>query len=320
MKFLDIGQRKNIYADGIHDDTKAIQECLDELKDGGTIYFPDGTYLISAALIFYSNQWLKFSDKAILLRSAKSEPITRYMLASFSEPEVGGYEGTHDVVISGGIFDGNQELTEKLTILNTVHCDNIVIKNCRFVNGAVWHYIELNSTKGALVLDCVFDGNSYTAIRENLTSELVQVDAPDENTYGPVYDCNGTLIDFLKDKTPCTDITLASCIFKCAGFTAIGHHGNYEHSDIKIHNNVFEGLSGNEMLSRGFITFMEKAKGVEVSDNAFISNADKKQVSWGIQTKNPDKGSLIAESNMFIGNFNEYFVGGITATENEFNK
>ena len=43
MKFLDIGQITEVRADGIHDDTKAIQNCLDRMKDGGTVYFPDGT-------------------------------------------------------------------------------------------------------------------------------------------------------------------------------------------------------------------------------------------------------------------------------------
>lgn len=311
VKFLDIGQTDDIYADGIHDDAKAIQRCLDDMKDGGTIYFPDGTYLISHCLIFYSNQWLKFSDKAVLLRSADCEPLTRYMLAAYSEPDVGRYDGTHDVVISGGIFDGNASLTEKITILNTVHCNSITIKNCTFVHCAYWHCIELNSTKDALVLDCVFDGPSYTAMREDLTSELIQLDAPAAGTYGPVYNCNDELIDFSKDKTPCCDIKIASCIFKCGGFTAIGHHGNDAHNDIKIYNNVFTGLSGNEERSRGFITFMEKVYNVDIAGNAFISKSDKEKCT-GILTNNPDESSILAEDNTFIGKFDEYFVGGIT--------
>lgn len=317
MNFLDIGQIKDIYADGIHDDAKAIQRCLDEMKDGGTIYFPDGTYLISSCLIFYSNQWLKFSDNAVLLRSADCEPVTKYMLASYSEPDVGGYDGTHDVVISGGIFDGNESLTEKLTILNTVHCTNIVVKNSKFIHCAYWHCIEFNSTKEAMVLDCVFDGTSYTAMREDLTSELIQIDAPEVGTYGPVYNCDGKLIDFCKDKTPCQDITIASCIFKCGGFTAIGHHGNDAHNGIKIYCNVFTGLSGNEERSRGFITFMEKVFDADISDNAFISKATENIKSIGILSNNPDTASIIAQNNTFTGHFNEYFIGGITAENND---
>ena len=54
MKFVNVMQNKNVYGDGIHDDTKALQACIDEVRDGGMVYFPDGTYLLSGALIFYA--------------------------------------------------------------------------------------------------------------------------------------------------------------------------------------------------------------------------------------------------------------------------
>jgi len=321
MNFLDLGRIPDVYADGIHDDTKAIQTCLDRLKDGGTVYFPDGTYLISACLIFYSNQNLMFSDHAVLLRAVtEGKEPTRYLLASYSDPETGGYDGTHDVVISGGIFDGNAATTGKLTMFNTVHCRNITIKNCRFRNGSLWHYIELNSTKNALVTGCVFDGISYTAMREDLTSELIQTDAPLVGTYGPVYNCDGALIDFLPDRTPCTEITIHSCIFKCSGFSAIGHHGNDAHSGIRIHGNVFTGCSGNRERSRGFITFMEQVYDVDVTENAFLSDAEEGMKSLGIVTKNPDPSSCTAENNTFLGRFDECFTGGITASYNRINE
>ncbi len=319
MKFLDIGLEKNIFADGIHDDTKALQNCLDKMKNGGTVFFPDGTYLISAALIFYSGQNLCFSDNAVLLRSDKSEKITRYMLASYSEPDVTSYNGTHDVVISGGIFDGNKNLQECLTIINTVHCRNITIKNCRFIHCANWHCIELNSTAESLVADCIFDGNSYTAIRENLTSELLQIDAPDTNTYGPVYDCDGRLIDFAMDKTPCRDITIQSNIFKCDGFPGVGHHGDYEHTNIKLCNNIFTGTSGKFGSTRGFVIFMTKTHSVDITGNAFISGIDKNIPAAGIISLNSEKTAVTATNNVFIGNFTEYFSGGITESENIFN-
>lgn len=33
MKFINVLQNKDVCADGIHDDTKALQACIDELKD-----------------------------------------------------------------------------------------------------------------------------------------------------------------------------------------------------------------------------------------------------------------------------------------------
>lgn len=305
MKFIKVTDNKNVYADGIHDDTKALQECIDALKDGGIVYFPDGTYLVSATLIFYSNQTLKFSDNAVILRSDKSEPITRYLLASYSEPQWSGYEGTHDVVISGGVFDGNANVTEKSTLVNTVHCRNILIENCRFINCSTWHMIEINSTENAAVQNCVFDGSTYTSIHEGLLNEEIQLDLAHDGSYGPVYNCDGTLIDFCKDDTVCRNIIIKDNLFKCAGFPAIGHHGDCDHHNIEIKNNIFDGKSGLWSKSRGYIIFRPMVYGVKVKDNIFITPKETDSPNYGIVFENPDKNALVEENNTFIGNIDK---------------
>lgn len=310
MNFVNVMQNKNVYADGIHDDTKALQKCIDEVKDGGTVYFPDGTYLISAALIFYSNQTLKFSDKATVLRSDKSEPLTRYLLASYSEPEWGGYEGTHDVVISGGIFDGNKNLTEKSTLINTVHCKNIVIENCRFVHCSRWHFIEINSTDNAIVRNCVFDGPTYTEMHEYLLNEQIQIDLAQDGSYGPVYNCDGQLIDFCMDDTICRNIVIRSNIFKCGGFPGIGHHGNSEHYSIEICDNIFDGPSGSFSKSRGYIIFRPNVHDINIHNNVFLAPEESDSPNIGIIVENPDETTLTAEGNLFSGYFTEQIKRG----------
>ena len=310
MKFINVMHNGRVYGDGIHDDTKALQACIDEVKDGGTVYFPDGTYLVSAALIFYSKQTLKFSDKATVLRSAESEPLTRYLLASYSEPEWGGYSGTHDVVISGGIFDGNKSLGEKSTLINTVHCDNVVIENCRFVNCAHWHFIEINGTQNAVVQNCFFDGPSYTRKNEGLLNEQVQLDMSRNGSYGPIYDCDGKLIDFCCDDTVCRNITIRNNIFKCDGFPAIGHHGDIDHNNIVIENNIFDGPSGRDGKSRGYIIFRPMDKSLTVRNNFFLSPAETDSPGYGIILENPDKTALTAENNVFIGKIDKEIISG----------
>ncbi len=310
MKFIKVTDSKNVYADGIHDDTKALQACIDEVRDGGTVYFPDGTYLVSGALIFYSNQHLKFSDKATVLRSDKSETLTRYLLASYSEPDWGGYEGTHDVVISGGIFDANVKLTEKSTLLNTVHCRNITIDGCRFVHCAHWHFIEINSTENALVQNCVFDGTSYTAINDRLYNEQLQLDLSRNGSYGPVYDCDGKLIDFCCDDTVCRNITIRNNVFKCGGFPAIGHHGDIDHNNILIENNIFDGPSGRDGKSRGYIIFRPMVHDITVRGNVFIAPEETDSPSYGIISENADVNALKAEDNLFIGKIDSEIIIG----------
>lgn len=310
MNFVNVMQKKTVYADGIHDDTKALQACIDEVKDGGTVYFPDGTYLVSGALIFYSNQHLKFSDKATVLRSDKSEPLTRYLLASYSEPEWSGYEGTHDVIISGGIFDGNENLTEHATLVNTVHCRNITIDGCRFVHCAHWHCIEINGTENATVQNCIFDGPSYTAKSDILYNEQIQLDMSRNGSYGPVYNCDGKLIDFCYDDTVCRNIVIRNNIFKCDGFPGVGHHGDIDHHNILIENNIFDGPSGRIGKSRGYILFRPMVYDITVRGNAFIAPEETDSPSYGIISENPDSTALKTEDNLFFGKINEEVIIG----------
>ena len=301
MNFIKVTDNKNVFADGVHDDTKALQECIDKVKNGGTIYFPDGIYLVSSTLIFYSNQIFKFSDNAVILRSKESNPVTRYLLASYSEPQWSGYEGTHNVVISGGIFDGNADLTEKSTLVNTVHCRNIHIIGCRFRNCSMWHMIEINSTENAVIENCVFDGPSYTLIPENLLNEQIQLDLAHEGSYGPVYNCDGDLIDFCKDDTVCCNVTISNNIFKCAGFPAIGHHGDCGHHNILIENNIFDGKSGLYGKSRGYIIFRPLVYDVKIKNNVFVSPKNIDSPNYGIIFENPKSDELLTESNVFLG-------------------
>lgn len=301
MEFIKVTDNKNVFADGVHDDTKALQECIDKVKDGGTIYFPDGTYLVSSTLIFYSNQTFKLSDNAVILRNKESNTVTRYLLASYSEPQWSGYEGTHDVVISGGIFDGNADLIEKSTLVNTVHCRNIRIVCCHFRNCSMWHMIEINSTENAVIDSCVFDGPSYTLIPENLLNEQIQLDLAHEGSYGPVYNCNGDLIDFCKDDTVCHNVVISNNIFKCAGFPAIGHHGDCGHNNILIENNIFDGKSGLYDKSRGYIIFRPMVYDVKIKKNVFISPENTNSPNYGIIFENQKSDELLTESNVFIG-------------------
>ncbi len=311
MKFINVLQNNNVYADGIHDDTKALQACIDELKDGGTVYFPDGTYLISAALIFYSYQHLKFSDNAVILRSDKSDPITKYLLASYSEPEWGAYEGTHDVVISGGVFDGNKNLDEKTTLVNTVHCRNITIENCRFRHCSQWHFIEINGTENATIQNCIFDGPSYTVKSDILFNEQIQLDMSRHGSYGPVYNCDGNLIDFKSDDTACRNITIRNNIFKCDGFPGIGHHGDIDHHDIIIENNIFDGPSGRIGKSRGYIFFRPMVYNLTVRNNVFIAPEEPDSPSYGIIHENDDPSTLKTEENLFIGKIDKEIIKGV---------
>ncbi|MDO4847919.1 MAG: glycosyl hydrolase family 28-related protein [Clostridiaceae bacterium] len=308
MTFINVKDNINVVADGVSDDTAALQFCIDRAKDGGTVYFPDGTYLVSAALIFYSNQTLKFDENARIRRSDKSVPLTRYLLASYSEKEWSGYSGTHNVVISGGIFDGNENLTEPSTLINTVHCKDVVIENCRFVNCSKWHCIELNSTENATVRNCEFNGPAYVFRDVELKNEMIQIDRALEGSYGPVYNCDGTEIDFSRDGEICHNILVDSNKFRCDGFPAFGYHDDCNHSDITISNNVFKGSASSRGRSRGYIIFLSEAHSIRIVGNRFIAPESADAPNIGIICENSDENALYCENNTFSGYFSDKLV------------
>jgi hypothetical protein len=161
--------------------------------------------------------------------------------------------------------------------------------------------IEINSTENATVQNCVFDGPTYTSIHEELLNEEIQLDLAHDGSYGPVYNCDGTLIDFCKDDTVCCNITIKDNIFKCAGFPAIGHHGDCEHHNILIENNIFDGPSGLDDKSRGYIIFRPKVYDLKVKNNTFISPQCCNSPNYGIIFENPDENAITEENNTFIG-------------------
>lgn len=127
-------------------------------------------------------------------------------------------------------------------------------------------------------------------------------------SYGPVYDCNGTLIDFMSDDTPCRNIIIRNNIFKCDGFDGVGHHGDIDHHDIIIENNIFDGPSGRIGKSRGYIFFRPMVYNLTVRNNAFLSPEETDSPSYGIILENPDISALTAQNNVFSGKFDKEII------------
>ena len=170
--------------------------------------------------------------------------------------------------------------------------------------------IELNSTENATVKGCVFDGPTYTFVPENLLNEQIQLDLAHDGSYGPVYNCDGTLIDFCKDDTVCRNITIENNIFRCAGFPAVGHHGDCSHHNILIQNNVFDGPSGLYGKSRGYIIFRPSVYAVQIKNNYFISHEKSDSPDYGIVFENPNRDELISEGNSFCGKIEKDVITG----------
>lgn len=250
-------KRFGAVGNGSGDDTAAIQDALDSLKDsGGTVFFPAGVYPISKCLLYYSNQRLIFENGAVLMRANDK---MMYILANSTTSDQGGYSATHNVDIIGATFDGNAEIDYKATLLNNSHMSDLRVKNCKFRNGHTWHFYECNSSKYVHVDGCIFENS----MRGTVKSEYIQLDSALIGAYGTT--------PIAPDDTVCSYITVSNCRFECSGFSpAIGNHSRKTHNNIKIYSNSFIGGSGN----RGNIDLMSTVHSLDIYGNSF-ENADK---------------------------------------------
>lgn len=245
--------------DGITDDTEAIQAALDasHALGGGTVIIPNGTYLLSDAVKFYSNQHIIGEPHTVLLQKDGSTGVVYSndgkcycnVMRNYYNG-AGGYDATENVIIEGITFDGGSQEETATTTLGFCHSRNIRVVNCTFTNGysdsthSNGHDIEVNSSSNVTISGCTFRNNR----RLGYTSELVQIDnasgaqaypwEPDEGSRkddGTVSDTvlvdgclfSGTPRDVLSEKntfvgghssTACRNVIVSNCML---------HNGSY---------------------------------------------------------------------------------------------
>lgn len=220
----DFGAKGN----GTTDDYQAIQDALDSLSsNGGTIFFPEGVYAISAPLFFYSRQTLLGAGAVI---KARSNSVTN-LLKSYCDTSIREYGGVHDTVINGLILDGSAFGVNN-TLMSLAHTKNVIIENCQIINAfGLAHNMEINSSYGTRVKNCYFTrtGSAHG------NGEMIQPDRATSGAYGDESYPDGTICT-------CIDIYENTFIGNTAN-PAIGNH-NGSHNMVSIHDNVFDGFTG----------------------------------------------------------------------------
>lgn len=190
---LDFGAK----GDGSTDDTAAIQLALDSLTDGGELYFPPGTYMVSKGTSAYA---LTPQDKTTL-SGVRTASVIKLKTAGADCAIFGNAASTTEITFNGLTFDGNSSVLTSilsyglnfpyigtLTVTDctfqnftkdgilvglTTRCDWLDVEKCRFQNidsNGVRHY----NTRKLYVNDCSFfdfvtsaiDGNYLTVYNE----------------------------------------------------------------------------------------------------------------------------------------------------------
>ena len=242
--------------DGSTDDTAAIQSALDACKTkGGTIFFPSGTYKVTASLICYSNQTIELNGSTIKQGGAISNLMMGYAVSTMT-----AYNGVHDVTVQNGTFDGGAYTTNN-TLLGFDHAKNITIRNCSFVNAyGAWHDVEVCACYNVLFDNCIFEG----ARKTDTQGEMLQIDAHGSSGTWP-WSNSGAV-----DGTPCKYIEVKGCTFINGVYApAIGNHATYNSASdadqkIRIHDCKFVSITG----TMSAISFQGGAD-VDIYNNTF---------------------------------------------------
>jgi parallel beta-helix repeat protein len=219
------------FGDGATDATAAIQAALDAANTagGGRVYVPDGTYLITTALTIGSNTHLELGPRATVKRNAAIDN----MLRNKSNNTTGAYGQASNITVSGGTWDMNAAgFPSTVTGIATGHAEYVTIRDTTLRNCWGWHFIELNSTRHAIVRNVRFrDMDATTTGKEMLQLDLM-VNAGAFPWFGPY------------DNTPCDDVLVEGCEF-INGDRGIGSHSTaagFPHTNIRIIGNHFDTM------------------------------------------------------------------------------
>ena len=231
-----------LYGDGIHDDTLALQERLDQC--GIVTVDKPGTYLVSKTLLIHSNTRFILSPGAKLLAA----PLSRCSLIQNEHFGLGIRDANIEII--GGIWDGNCDQMGldavyearhredqpysidlfKGKLIRFAHIDNLVLEKMT-VRNPVSYGIQIADAVGFVVRDMYFDYNWHFG-----TTDGVHINGPSYN--GVVENLHGTTND---------DMVALTTIDELHAEVTKGEIANIQIRNVSAKN----GYSGIRLLSAG---------------------------------------------------------------------
>ena len=252
-------------ADGVTDDSAAIQSAVDSLKTtGGTVYFPAGRY-IAKGIILHEGINVRLQGKVENPTAGYTDAVKAQVEAgefavidtqadgifhNFYLDQKGNTAGSNISIVGGMIdFGGRLKSGVKSQIdLNhegvgdngagsTGGCvfacaENILIENVIFKDAYNNHTLQIAGVKNMTIKDCMFAGfmcrpkNKGSANTISLTTETIQIEYTHKGAFGAGDETHFAEGEFYY----CSDIKITGCYFgdsDTSGYqlTGLGQHG-----------------------------------------------------------------------------------------------
>lgn len=148
--------------DGITDDTQAFKEALTAVGASGTLFVPNGTYLVSDTITLVSNMVLTGGANSVILR--KANDLTEY--------EVIAINNVRNVTVKNITVKGERSSHtgtdgEWGNVISIKGSENILIDNCTCADGwgdGVYIGTGNNACKNVSIVNCTIDNNRRNGI------------------------------------------------------------------------------------------------------------------------------------------------------------
>lgn len=234
--------------DGVADDTNALQTALNKR---GTIYIPNGIYLITNSLAMRSNTHIIMDKGTVIRRNVDAVFCIFY---SYYTASTTAYNGEHDITIEGGTLDLGTGYSNGGCGLGFQHCQNITIRDVTFKHtNKTYHCIDCGGSKNVRIENCIFTDH----LTNGTSAEMVQIDRTAFGSF-PIpanYPSEGSAC---YDNTGCENVEITGCKFYTNNYSpAIGNHSLIAvHQHIDIHDNYIFGVGSSAANGyRGAIAF-----------------------------------------------------------------
>ncbi len=219
-----------------------------------TVKVPAGNYDLKNTLHIYGNTTLDLTGVTLTYTKSSGNMI---MLGkpdtNKNEAMMGGYGTIANILIKGGIWNGNRACTS--TICRMAHAKNVTYEGCVLSGGGCAHQVEVASIDGFTVRNCVFKdmGGDVSGGKR----EAIQLDIP----------CSTVVFSgVVLDGTPMKNVNITGCTFENVP-RGLGTHnmliGCY-HTNIKITDNIFRNVDGECIVTLNY-------KDCDIRDNMIVN-------------------------------------------------